>query len=64
MFLSPALIIRARQGFIEAHGVTENHGFETSRECEGFFDDGVRDGHFSEQFFRDYAKRTELDAAV
>lgn len=64
MILSPPLVIKARKAFIIAHGTVMNGIFETTKDCEKFFDEAVMNEHFTEKFFRDYAARVELDSTV
>lgn len=57
MILNPAIVIAARVSFVKQYGKTANAGFETTQQCEDFFDEGVIAGNFTETFFQQYAKR-------
>lgn len=53
--VTPALVLAARRGFVEAYVIKGFGWFESEQAATDFFDDRAHKGHWSDQAYRDYA---------
>lgn len=53
--VSPALVLAARRGFVEAYVIKGLGWFENEQAATDFFDDRVEEDHWSRKAYEDYA---------